>query len=112
MDLAAKGPESGLLRTALGRPVSFDSAALCPDDTLLYMTASVDTGDVLGACGRLLAALPPEVGHELDLTMLWKLNVHSAMLVGYSHFWDSDFIQQTGSSENANLVYVQYAYKF
>jgi hypothetical protein len=61
--------------------------------------------DVTGNSGR-------ELGHELDLTMLWKLDVHSAMLLGYSHFWDSDFIQHTGRSENADLVYVQYSYKF
>lgn len=64
--LAMKGPESGMLRSVLGRPASFDSAALCPDDTLLYLTASLDTGDVLDSCGRLLASLPPEVGRQLQ----------------------------------------------
>ena len=52
------------------------------------------------------------MGHELDLTLLWKLDAHSALLLGYSHFWDSDFIQQTGPSENADLYYVQYTFKF
>lgn len=53
-----------------------------------------------------------EVGHELDLTVMWKVDVHSSLLFGYSHFWDSDFIINSGSSEDADLFYVQYALKF
>lgn len=53
-----------------------------------------------------------EVGQELDLTLLWKIDRHSALLFGYSHFWDSDFIVNTGSSEDPDLFYVQYSYKF
>lgn len=53
-----------------------------------------------------------EIGHELDLTLLWKIDVHSSLLFGYSHFWDSDFIIRTGPSEDADLFYVQYAFKF
>lgn len=53
-----------------------------------------------------------EVGHELDLIVSWQIDVHSSVLVGYSHFWDSDFIIQTGSSEDADLFYVSYAMKF
>lgn len=53
-----------------------------------------------------------EIGHEFDLTVTWKLDVHSSVLLGYSHFWDSDFIQHSGVSEDADLIYVQYAMKF
>lgn len=53
-----------------------------------------------------------EVGQELDLTVAWKLNAHSKVLFGYSHLWDSDVIIQTGPSEDADLFYIQYAYKF
>lgn len=53
-----------------------------------------------------------EVGHEIDLTVLWKIDRHSKLLLGYSHFWDSDLIIQTGSSEDPDLFYVQYQYKF
>ena len=53
-----------------------------------------------------------EVGHELDLTVVWKIDVHQSMLFGYSHFWDSDFIIKTGTSEDPDLFYVQYAFKF
>jgi len=34
------------------------------------------------------------------------------MLVGYSHFWDSDVIRNTGPSEDADLVYLQYRFRF
>jgi len=53
-----------------------------------------------------------EIGHELDLTVLWKIDVHSTLLFGYSHFWDSDFIINTGKSEDPDLFYVQYKYQF
>ena len=53
-----------------------------------------------------------EIGQELDVTVSWKLVVHSALLFGYSHFWSRDFIMDTGSSADADLFYVQYAFKF
>jgi hypothetical protein len=61
--------------------------------------------DPLGHSGR-------EVGQEFDLTLLWKIDRHSTMLVGYSHFWDNAFITHTGSSEDPDLFYLQYAFKF
>jgi hypothetical protein len=53
-----------------------------------------------------------EIGHELDVTLKWKVCRHSTMLLGYSHFWHSDVIRQTGVSEDADLFYVQYGFKF
>ena len=53
-----------------------------------------------------------EVGHELDVTLAWNIDCHQKVLLGWSHFWDSDFIIKTGSSEDADLFYVQYAFKF
>ncbi len=53
-----------------------------------------------------------EIGHELDLTVLWKLDPHASVLFGYSHFWDSDFIIRTGPSEDPDLFYIQYRYQF
>jgi hypothetical protein len=53
-----------------------------------------------------------EIGHEIDLTISWKIDVHSTLLLGYSHFWDSDVIIQTGKSEDPDLFYVQYSFKF
>ena len=53
-----------------------------------------------------------EVGHELDVTVAWKIDRHQKVLLGWSHFWDSDVIINTGSSENADLFYVQYGFTF
>ncbi len=70
--------------------------------------------DVSGAPGRRHATghSGTEIGHEIDLTVSWKFDFHSSLLFGYSHFWDSDFVIQTGPSEDADLFYVQYSFKF
>ena len=62
--------------------------------------------DVTGNSGK-------EVGSELDLTVLWKINNHSSMLVGYSHFWNDGFVSDTVfSDDDSDFYYVQYQYKF
>ncbi|MFQ5489098.1 MAG: alginate export family protein [Phycisphaerae bacterium] len=53
-----------------------------------------------------------EVGHEVDVTVVWKIDLHQALLLGYSHFWDSNFIINSGKSEDPDLFYVQYSFKF
>jgi hypothetical protein len=67
-----------------------------------------------GAPGRRdpTGAADTEVGQEVDFTLTWILDVHSSFLFGYSHFWDGEFLQDTGASENSDLVYVQYAFRF
>ena len=76
------------------------------DHDALYDAAGVpERRDPTGHSGT-------EVGHELDLTVAWQICRHQSMLFGYSHFWDSDFIQNTGASEDPDLFYVQYAFKF
>lgn len=74
-------------------------------DALYSASGSATRRDATGASGN-------DVGNELDLTVAWKIDVHSSLLVGWSHFWDAGFIQETGPSENADLFYVQYAFKF
>lgn len=54
-----------------------------------------------------------QIGHELDLTVVWDINVHSSMLVGYSHFWDNSFVHNTVfSDDDPDFFYLQYQYKF
>ncbi|MFQ5412343.1 MAG: alginate export family protein [Phycisphaerae bacterium] len=53
-----------------------------------------------------------DIGNELDLTIKYKIDLHQAMLFGYSHFWDNNFIQATGPSQDADFIYLQYAYTF
>lgn len=85
---------------------AFHSFWLASKDDALYNAPGAPTRrDITGGSGR-------HVGNELDLTVVWILDHHAKMLFGYSHFWDSDVITNTGVSEDADLFYVQYAFKF
>lgn len=75
------------------------------DDALYAASGAASRRDPTGSSGK-------EVGRELDVTLHWKIDVHSSVLIGYSHFFDGGFLQDTGSSEDADFVYVQYQMKF
>jgi len=53
-----------------------------------------------------------DIGNELDVTIAYQIDVHSHVLLGYSHFWGTNFIRATGPSQDADLLYLQYAFKF
>jgi hypothetical protein len=53
-----------------------------------------------------------EVGDEVDVTLTYQLDVHSSILFGYSHVWPGNFIESSGRSRDADLIYLQYAFKF
>jgi len=53
-----------------------------------------------------------DVGNELDLTIGVTLDRHTSLLFGYSHFWGNNFIRSTGPSQDADLLYFQYSFKF
>lgn len=74
-------------------------------DAMYGTTGNTVRRDSTGSSGK-------EIGQEIDLTISWKIDAHSSVLVGYSHFWDGDFIVETGSSEDADLFYVSYTMKF
>jgi len=79
---------------------------LVDESDALYNSAGGATRrDATGESGK-------EVGSELDITVAWKLDAHSSLLFGWSHFWEADFIRETGPDENASLFYLQYAFKF
>jgi len=75
------------------------------EDSLYAANGAALRRDPAGKSGR-------EVGNELDLTLLWQLDRHSELLFGYSHFWNGTFITKTGPSEDPDLFYVQYAFRF
>jgi hypothetical protein len=60
-----RGSERGLLKALVGRPVDLSFAKACSPNTVLFGVASVDSGAVVDAGGRLLAALPPPVQDQL-----------------------------------------------
>lgn len=53
-----------------------------------------------------------DVGDELDVTVSWQIDVHSSVLIGWSHFWPSNFIESSGFSRDADYCYLQYQFKF
>ncbi len=53
-----------------------------------------------------------KIGHELDLTMKYVLDKHTTVLAGWAHMFNGGFIDRTGVSENADLIYAQIEYKF
>lgn len=53
-----------------------------------------------------------DIGNELDLTIKYAVNAHQSVLFGYSHFWGNNFVRATGPSKDADLIYVQYAFRF
>lgn len=47
------------------------------------------------------------VGTEIDVTVEYKFKRHWAALLGWSHFFPGDFIDETGAHEDVDLVYLQ-----
>jgi len=85
---------------------AFHAFWLTEEKDALYNAGGAPTRrDPTGDSGR-------EIGTELDLTVAWKIDPHQSILLGYSHFWDSNFIINTGKSEDPDLFYVQYQFKF
>lgn len=53
-----------------------------------------------------------DIGNELDITVLWKIGANADMLLGWSHLFEGSFIQDTGPSDDADLLYVQWEVRF
>ena len=52
------------------------------------------------------------IGHELDLAVKYAINRHTTALAGWAHLWPGGFIEETGASEEADLLFAQVEYKF
>jgi hypothetical protein len=79
----------------------------------------LDSGkDALYAAGGAPERVSPKgnaglhVGDELDFTTNFHVNFHQDILVGYSVLFPGEFIRKTGSPETAQLLYIQYSYKW
>jgi hypothetical protein len=52
--------------------------------------------------------LSSHVGDEVDITLIYKIPGHKAKVVaGYSHFFTGNYIKRTGTSKDADFVFVQ-----
>jgi len=52
------------------------------------------------------------LGQEVDLVGRWQISKHIDALVGYAHFNAGAFVQDTGTSDDANFFYWQTLVKF
>ena len=52
------------------------------------------------------------VGVETDLTINYKFNSHLSGLLGYSHFFAGEFIEDTGKSKDIDFIYLQLKFTF
>lgn len=61
--------------------------------------------DITGASGS-------HVGNELDALVIFKLNRHASFHLGYMHFAPGEFIENTGTAEAHNFLYIMLPIKF
>lgn len=52
------------------------------------------------------------LGFEVDATVGWKPERHVATLLGYSHFFAGDALEDSGPSDDVDFVYLQVTYTF
>jgi len=52
------------------------------------------------------------LGAELDLLVRYQLDVHTALLVGYSHFFTGDFLRESGRGRDIDFGYWILQYTF
>lgn len=52
------------------------------------------------------------VGQEVDFTAEYTLNAHASALLGYSHFFTGEFIDDTGADHDPDFLYVQLSLKY
>jgi hypothetical protein len=53
-----------------------------------------------------------EVGQEIDVTVKYAFSRHFVGLLGYSHFFAGDFIDESGADDDIDFLYVQLQYSF
>jgi hypothetical protein len=53
-----------------------------------------------------------ELGDELDVTIKHQLDRHTAVWLGYSHFFAGDFIRESGSADDIDFAYATIQYTF
>ena len=52
------------------------------------------------------------IGQEIDLLLKYPFDRHLTGLLGYSHFFAGNFIQESGSDKDTDFLYVQLEYTF
>ncbi len=52
------------------------------------------------------------VGEEIDLTAAYRLDTHTQLGAGYSHFFPGAYVEETGPSESPDFLYLFAQYTF
>lgn len=66
-------------------------------------------GGVVRAGG---AGTSSEVGSEIDLLLKHQLDTHTTILLGYSHFFAGEFVEDTGVSDDIDFFYTSVQFTF
>lgn len=65
-----------------------------------------------GGVARAATSSASRVGSELDVTLRYRHDVHTSFLLGYSHFFAADFIDETGANDDIDFAYAEVKYFF
>jgi len=66
-----------------------------------------------GVLRRAVGPVSPYVGSEIDVTLATSFKPwHISTLLGYSHFFAGAYIEQTGTSRDANFFFLQSKYTY
>jgi hypothetical protein len=52
------------------------------------------------------------VGSEVDWTVGYRMNRHTSLTAGYSHFFPGPFLTESGPDEGTNFGYIMIQYTF
>ena len=53
-----------------------------------------------------------QIGNEIDVTATYDFDRHFMVLLGYSHLYSGDFIEESGSADDINFSYLMFQYTF
>ncbi|MEM6884869.1 MAG: alginate export family protein [Verrucomicrobiota bacterium] len=81
-----------------------------------YFREDTDEGITTVAGGAFRGNADPTneafVGTELDITAKYPIAPYTSLLVGYSHFFAGDFIDDTGAADDIDFFYTQVMVRF
>lgn len=66
-------------------------------------------GGVLRAAGD---SSSRDIGREIDVRLTHQWDRHTQIMVGYSHFFAGDFLDDTGPADDLDFIYAQVQYTF
>jgi len=81
----------------------------------IHLLQLADDMDGLYSAGGAMtrpAGTEDEVGTEIDITALYKINAHADVVVGYSHVSAGDYIEETGPDDDIDFFFAQFGFTF